>query len=301
MRHIPVILHETIEALALKPGDRVIDATVGDGGHSEEILKKIGSTGKVLALDADPESLLRAERFLYPYRAQVSFVRTNFSDLEKTVREQEFFGASGILMDLGWSMPQFKERGRGFSFENDEPLDMRYDPSSHILTAEQIINESSQSELEKIVRYYGEEPLSRLIAEAIVDSRKQKQITTTSELVNIILAVYRKKLHSTKEIPWTGGIHPSTRTFQALRIAVNHELDILKQTLPQALSVLKPGGRLAVITFHSLEDRIVKHFFVSEQGKKGNIITKKPYSASESEVARNAAARSAKLRVFQKN
>lgn len=301
MRHIPVILQETIAALALHPGDHVIDATVGDGGHSEEILKTIGPTGRLLALDADPESLLRSERFLYPYRAQVSFIRTNFSDLEKTVREQHFTDVAGILMDLGWSMPQFKERGRGFSFEHDEPLDMRYDPSSVIPTAEHLINESSEAELEKIFRQYGEEPLSRLIAEAIVAVRKEKSISTTGELVNIILAVYRKKLNSTKEIPWTRGIHPSTRTFQALRIAVNRELDILKQTLPQALALLKPGGRLAVITFHSLEDRIVKHYFVSEHGKKGVIVTKKPLVATVEEVVENPAARSAKLRVFQKN
>jgi 16S rRNA (cytosine1402-N4)-methyltransferase len=198
-------------------------------------------------------------------------------------------------------MPQFKERGRGFSFETDEPLDMRYDPSATYTTAERLLNESTEQELEKIFRFYGEEPFSRAIAEALVAARIATPLATTGDLVKVVLEVYRKKLHSTKEVPWTRGIHPATRVFQALRIAVNQEFEVLKQVLPQALRVLKPGGRLAVITFHSLEDRIVKHYFMSEHGKKGMIITKKPLLASEGELAENAAARSAKLRVFQKN
>ncbi len=299
MRHIPVLLNEVLEGLKLNKNSKVIDCTLGDAGHSEAILDKIGSKGKLLGIDADPESLLRAKRNLYRYENQVIFVRDNFVNLKEIVSANGFENTDAILMDLGWSTPQFKERGRGFSFENDEPLDMRY---GGVIgeTAADIINEYSEIELEKILRYYGEEKLSREIAKEIVGARAVNKIDHTAPLVEIILGVYRRKLKTDKEIPWIGGIHPATKIFQALRIAVNKELEVVRQVLPQAVEMLSSGGRLAVISFHSLEDRIVKQFFVKYQNKTVKIINKKPIIASEEEIQNNSSSRSAKLRIIEK-
>ncbi len=299
MRHIPVLLKEVLEGLNLSKNSKVIDCTLGDAGHSEAILDKVGPKGKLLGIDADPESLLRAKRNLYRYENQVIFVRDNFENLKEIVVANGFENVDAILMDFGWSTPQFKERGRGFSFENDEPLDMRYSGVTGE-TATDIINEYTELELEKILRYYGEENLSREIAKEIVGARVVSRIDHTAPLVEIILGVYRRKLKSTKEIPWVGGIHPATKVFQALRIAVNKELEVVRQVLPQAVEVLSSGGRLAVISFHSLEDRIVKQFFVKYQNKTIRIITKKPIIASEDEVNINPSSRSAKLRIIEK-
>ncbi len=302
MRHVPVLLNETILALNLKPGMRVIDGTLGDAGHADAMLKAIGSSGKLLGIDADPEAVLSAKQFLYPYGDQVVFVRENFSHLKKIVIENNFFPVSAILLDLGWSTPQFADRHRGFSFQSNEPLDMRYSAAleSDKRRAQELINEESAQELEHIFKTFGEERLSREIAEAIVEKRKNKAIETTTDLVEIILEVYRKKLHSTKEIPWIGGLHPATKVFQALRIAVNEELHVLEQVLPQAVEMLERNGRLAVITFHSLEDRIVKHFFKSQDNKTLRIISKKPIVCSKEEFEKNPPSRSAKLRIIEK-
>jgi 16S rRNA (cytosine1402-N4)-methyltransferase len=299
MRHIPVLLNEVLEGLNLNKNSKVIDCTLGDAGHSEAILDKVGPKGKLLGIDADPESLLRAKRNLYRYENQVTFVRDNFVNLKEIVSVNNFENANAILIDLGWSTPQFKERGRGFSFENDEPLDMRYGGVTGE-TATDIINEYSEAELEKILRYYGEENLSREVAKEIVGARAVNRIDHTAPLVEIILGVYRRKLKTTKEIPWVGGIHPATKVFQALRIAVNKELEVIKQVLPEAIDALVSGGRLAVITFHSLEDRIVKQYFVKTQNKTIRIINKKPLIASEQELANNPSSRSAKLRIIEK-
>lgn len=299
MRHVPVLLNEVLEGLNLNKNSKVIDCTLGDAGHSEAILDKIGPKGKLLGVDADPESLLRAKRNLYRYENQVIFVRDNFVNLKEIVAANNFENANAVLMDLGWSTPQFKERGRGFSFENDEPLDMRYSGVTGE-TATDIINEYSEAELEKILRYYGEENLSREVAKEIVGARAVSRIDHTAPLVEIILGVYRRKLKTTKEIPWVGGIHPATKVFQALRIAVNKELEVVKQVLPQAIDALASGGRLAVITFHSLEDRIVKQYFVKTQNKTIRIINKKPLIASEEELVNNPSSRSAKLRIVEK-
>lgn len=291
--------------LNLKSGMRIIDGTVGDGGHSESILEKIGPEGKILALDADIESLLNAKRFLYRFNDQVIFVHDNFSNLRNIVQEYKFDQADGILMDLGWSMSQFKERGRGFSFEKDEPLDMRYSGNrmsdvGDQITATEILNTYSVQDLEKIFRVYGEEKFYKEIGHEILEYREKKEFKTAQQLAGVVLEVYRKKLKSTKEIPWIGGIHPATKVFQALRIEVNRELEMLEQTLPQAIETLRSGGRLAIITFHSLEDRIVKHFFKKIENKTVKSITKKPLTASEEELKINPASRSAKLRVAEK-
>ena len=301
MRHVPVMLHEVIESMALQTNMKVIDCTLGDAGHSDAILKKIGD-GRLLAIDADPEAVLRAKQFLYEYENQVIFVRDNFVHLQKIVTENNFAPVDRILIDLGWSTPQFADRKRGFSFLQDEPLDMRYSGNAEVSkqTAAELIASKSEKELEYIFRLYGEEKLSQEIAVAIVNFRKTKNIETTGQLVTIILDTYRKKLGSTKEIPWIGGLHPATKIFQALRIAVNEELEVLEQILPQAIQVLAPGGRLAVITFHSLEDRIVKHYFKSKELKTVKIITKKPLVCSAEEYESNPPSRSAKLRVIEK-
>ncbi len=301
-RHVPVLLTEVIETLNLKKGLQVVDCTLGDAGHSEMILEKIGPSGKLLGIDADTESLLRAKLNLYRFESQVVFVHGNFADLQKILNEKHITSVDRILMDLGWSTPQFAERGRGFSFALSEPLDMRYGTKfdEGYATAADIINTADQEELVTIFKRYGEEDLSKEIASAIVEQRKSTPIEETNELVEIILNVYRSKLKSTKEIPWIGGLHPATKVFQALRIAVNHELEVLEQALPQAVAALGSGGRLAVISFHSLEDRIVKHFFQSLSSKEFKIITKKPLVASDEELAKNAPSRSAKLRVIEK-
>jgi 16S rRNA (cytosine1402-N4)-methyltransferase len=302
-RHIPVLLEEVIAGLNLSSGMNIIDCTLGDGGHSEKILEKIAPTGKLLGLDTDSESLLRAKRYLYKFQDRITLVHNNFEQLAQVVNTEHFTPVHGILLDLGWSTPQFEERGRGFSFEQDEPLDMRYNPQEdkNSLTAEEIVNKYSLTDLESILKRYGEEKLSKEISKSIVEARGHNKITTTKELVEIILGVYRAKLNSTREIPWIGGLHPATKVFQALRIVVNRELEILKEVLPQALEILEPGGRLAVITFHSLEDRIVKQFFKKEEHKKVTILYKKPVTASSRELAENPRSRSAKLRVIQKN
>src|SRR3989338_8933441 len=308
MRHVPVLLSEVLESLNLKSGINIIDCTLGDGGHSEKILELTSPHGKVLGIDADPESLLGAKQFLYRFEPRVTYVRDNFIHIDRIVEENKFAGVKGILMDFGWSSPQFADRERGLSFQNtNEQLDMRYgttfetpifglsDPS-----AAELINSLPPEELEYIFFTFGEENLSGDIAHAIRDFRKEKPIETVGNLVEIVLQVYRKKLKTEKEIPWIGGLHPATKVFQALRIAVNDELGVIETVLPKAIDVLEPSGRLAVITFHSLEDRIVKHYFKSIDEKTVKIITKKPIECGEEEYKNNPPSRSAKLRVIEK-
>lgn len=299
MKHVPVLLGEVVESLQLNPGDNVIDCTLGDGGHSAEILKKIGPNGKLLGIDADPESLLRAKKNLYEFGDRAVYVRDNFVNLKKIVQENKFGKIKGVLMDLGWSSPQFEERGRGFSFQKDEVLDMRYDTSIGTPTAKEILNTLSEKELEKIFREYGEEKNSRKIASLIIKEREKQEIKTTTDLVNIILEINKNKKSPSTRLR-TSKIHPATRVFQALRIAANNELDILKSVLPDAVDLLESNGRLAVISFHSLEDRIVKHYFKSQQNKTIKIINKKPITCSEEECKENPRARSAKLRVVER-
>ena len=314
MRHVPVLLKGTLIALQLRPGMNVIDCTLGDAGHSEAILDETGPTGMLLGLDADIESILRAKRYLYRFENRAILVKSNFEYLKKVVDENKFKPVNAILMDLGWSSPQFEERGRGFSFQTDEPLDMRYSTAEKE-TAADIVNSYNEQELASIFKNFGEEKLSKEIAKAIVSFTKHrvskdatrydsaesnKKIERTGELTEIILQVYRIKLRTDKAIPWIGGLHPATKVFQALRMAVNHELENLKSVLPQAVDLLASGGRLAVITFHSLEDRIVKQYFKSMANKTIKLINKKPISATDEEIRLNPRSRSAKLRVIEK-
>lgn len=301
MRHVPVLKSEVIEQLDLSNKKNIIDGTLGDGGHSEAILEATKPGGQLLGIDADPESLLRAKQFLHEAGDRVTFVRDNFSNMREIVAESGFGPVHGILLDLGWSTPQFAERGRGFSFELDEPLDMRLsgesDPST--ATAAEMLNTADAAFLTEILHRYGEEKFAAQIAAAIVEQRNTQAYETTKQLTDTILGVYRHELKSDKDVPWIGGIHPATKTYQALRIAVNDELRVLEQVIPDAIEILEPGGRLAIITFHSLEDRIVKHYFKDLAKTKGTIITKKPIIPSQAETSRNKRARSAKLRVFE--
>lgn len=303
MRHEPVLLNEVLDALDLKPGKNIIDCTLGDAGHSERILEKTAPTGILLGLDMDPEAILRAKQFLYRFDGRAVCVRENFEHLARVVEEQNIGPVDGILMDFGWSTPQFEDRFRGFSFMNpDEPLDMRYGAGlQKTETAAEILNTREAGELERMFHTYGEESLSRDIANAVIIQRKTKPFEKVKDFVDVVLDAYRKKLKTEKEVPWIGGLHPATKVFQALRIAVNDELGVIERGLPQAIEVLASGGRLAVITFHSLEDRIVKHYFKKlEIQKKVQSITKKPVVCSPEEAAENPRARSAKLRVVQK-
>jgi len=309
-RHVPVLLNEVVDSLNLKAGSNVVDCTLGDAGHSEAILEKTGPNGMLLGIDADVEAILRAKQYLYRFEDRVIFVRDNFANLKSIIEENKFEPVNGILMDLGWSSPQFEERGRGFSFQNvDEGLDMRYDANSQLSiynfqnpSAADLLNNLKGHELEKIFKEYGEENLSKEIVNAILEARESSQggIEKVGNLVEIILQTYRQKLKTDREVPWVGGLHPATKVFQALRIAVNDELGVIERSLPLAIDCLASGGRLAVITFHSLEDRIVKHYFKSQENKTIRIITKKPINCSEEEQATNPRARSAKLRVVEK-
>lgn len=300
MRHVPVLLNEVLDSLQLNAGMNVIDCTLGDAGHAEKILEKTAPEGMLLGIDTDPEAILRAKRYLYNFNKRVIYVRDNFENLIEIVKENKFNPVNGILIDLGWSSPQFEERGRGFSFQNPlEDLNMNYSGSNE-KTASQILCQLNEEELEKIFQDYGEENLSKEIASEIIKVRKEKEIKKVIDLVEVILQVYRKKLRTDKEVPWVGGLHPATKVFQALRIEVNDELGAIERVLPQAVEVLSKGGRLAVISFHSLEDRIVKHYFKSQNGKAIKLVNKKPIECLPEESVNNPRARSAKLRVVEK-
>jgi len=291
--HIPVLQKEVIEYLDPKPNENFIDCTIGEGGHSLAILEKNAPKGKVLGIDADAEVIKNTKYYIQNtiYKNRVVLVSDNFANLKEIVRREKFIKVCGILLDLGMSSWHLEESGRGFSFLRNEPLDMRYNLENP-LTAEKIVNYWSKSEIEKILREYGEERFAKKIAERIVESRA-KPIETTFQLIEIIKSVIPRKYQ-------VGRLHPATRTFQALRIAVNDELNNLEKTLPQTINVLNRGGRLVVISFHSLEDRIVKNFYRGQTSKDLKILTKKPIRPSREEIIKNHRSRSAKLRACQK-
>lgn len=287
--HKPVLINETIEYLNIQKGKKYIDATLGGGGHTVEILKKGGS---VLGIDQDQDAL----RFVQAnYESSINdyslkLVKGNFKEIKELAYKEGFTAVNGVLFDLGVSSYQFDKAERGFSFKKEGPLDMRMDQAQTI-SARDIIAVLSKKELEELFIRLGEEYKARRIAERIVEARKNFPITTTKQLADIVAGreggFYR--------------IHPATKVFQALRIAVNDELNAVSIALPQAIDLLTDQGRLIVISFHSLEDRIVKHTFLDWQKKgKGKVITKKPIEASLEEQQKNKRSRSAKLRVFQK-
>lgn len=290
--HIPVLLNEILQYLDPKPGENFIDCTVGEGGHAVAILKMTAPSGMLLGIDRDADMIKilveRAEHM--GLRERLLLHHGNFSEVGEIAKSHNFFPAQGILFDFGLSSRQLEESGAGFSFQDTEPLDMRFDRTKNIPTAATIVNSWPEGALERILREFGEERYARRIAKAIVASRKKQRITTTDQLVGIISRVVPYK---------QSGIHFATRTFQALRIAVNCELTNIEEGLKEAIEVLRPSGRIAAISFHSLEDRIVKNTF-KEGSLRLKIITKKPVRPTPDEVRANPRARSAKLRVAQK-
>lgn len=301
-RHIPVLLPEVLAALRLVPGSKIIDATVGGAGHALPLLQAAQPGGRLLGIDADPAALAASRQRLEAAGLPVnSFVlhHGRFADLSAIARQYDFEEVDAILFDLGVSSYQLGTPERGFSFAADGPLDMRLDPTGGP-TAADLVNRLDERELAELIYRYGEERAARRIARFIVERRRQRPITTTGELAELALrAVGRRRER----------IHPATRTFQALRIAVNRELEQLEVALPQARDLLRPGGRLAVISFHSLEDRIVKRFFRAAAGDGDSatgyaprlvIVTRKPVVPDAAAVAANPRARSAKLRVAER-
>ena len=298
-RHLPVMVPEVLDALKVQPGGRYIDATAGEGGHSQAILRASEPGGQVLAIDADEEAVAVAKERLTEFGDSFLTVNANFRDLRITALRHDFAPVHGVLFDLGVSSLQLDREARGFSFRRADPLDMRFSIDQRV-TAADVVNSYSQGELADLIYHLGEERAARRIATAIVRSRP---IETSLELANII----------EKASPRRGArIHPATRTFQAIRIAVNDELSALETALQQAASLIGYGGRMVVISYHSLEDRIVKNFFRKESSDcvcppgtpicicdhKATLkmVTKKPVTPSEAEIGSNARSRSAKLR-----
>lgn len=293
--HIPVLLHEVIEYLDPGPDDNFIDGTGGAAGHTLAILAKNAPNGRILFFDRDGEAIARAKETIAAKGAseRVIFVNDTYANIAQVVQEKNFSPVSGILLDLGLSSDQLENSKRGFSFMKDEPLDMRYSAEQE-LTAREIINHWSAEEIEKIIKEYGEELFARRISEEIIKSRKIKPILNTKELVEAVAKAIPKKFQY-------GRIHFATRTFQGLRIAVNDELGNLQRFLPQAIDALDGGGRLVIISFHSLEDRMVKNFFrdLAKAGQ-AELLTKKPVRAGGDELNKNPRSRSAKLRAIKK-
>jgi 16S rRNA (cytosine1402-N4)-methyltransferase len=305
--HKPVLMDEVIEALNPKANQNFIDGTLGGGGHAEEILKRTGPKGKVLGLDWDNEAVLRTKERLSDYGERLIPVNSSYINLKEVIQEEKFHEFSGILLDLGLSSDQLQISGRGFSFQKNEPLDMRFDAGRNELTAEIILNTWTEDKIEEIIREYGEDSWSRKIAKTIVERRQESPIKTTLDLVGLLIGALPKKKSKT---------HPATKTFQALRIAVNNELNNVRLALKDMINMLEPGSRLAVITFHSLEDRIVKQYFKQESidchcppeipvcrcehKAQAKLITKKAVKPTDKEITENFRCRSAKLRVVEK-
>lgn len=302
--HVPVLLSEVLQGLAVRPGGRYIDATVGGGGHAAAILTASAPQGELLGLDRDPAAAQRAAERLEPFGARANVQHSSYIHLAAVATAMGWPLVDGVLFDLGFSSWQVDEPARGFAFRTEGPLDMRFDPTGDAPTAATLVNGLPETELALLLWEYGEEPRSRRIAQAIVAARPIRSTTHLAEV--IVAAVGRPR----------GELHPATRTFQALRIAVNEELEALTAALPQAVALLKAGGRLAVITFHSLEDRIVKQFMQREERTcicppqqpictchhqpTLRVLTRKPITPTAEELAANPRSRSAKLRVAER-
>jgi len=307
MEHLPVLLKESIDGLNIKPGGIYIDGTLGRGGHSLEIAKKL-TTGHLIAIDRDKEAIDEAESLLKEFKDRITFIHGNFKDIAEIIREEGVSTVDGMLFDLGVSSPQLDDKARGFSYMKDTFLDMRMDKNES-LTASEIVNKWQEKDLKKLFYEYGEERYSKMIAREIVKKRESSQIDTTFKLNETIKSAIPAAARRETQ-------HPSKRCFQALRIAVNDELGSISTMLNLAPSLLNYGGRLSIISFHSLEDRLVKQAFAA--GAKGcscprelpvcvcgvkktlNLINRKPITASPEEIEKNHRARSAKLRIAER-
>lgn len=304
--HTSVLLEETIENLQIKPDGIYVDGTLGGGGHSSRIVSALGGRGRLIGIDQDEAAIEAAGQRLSPYQDRVTLIRDNYCNVRQALRQLAIEKVDGVLLDLGVSSFQLDHSERGFSYRYDTPLDMRMD-LRQAQTAKDIVNQYTEKELYRVIRDYGEEQFAKNIAKHIVRERERAPIETTGALNEIIKAAIPAKMRA------TGG-HPSKRTFQAIRIECNRELEVLKDSMDDLIDLLNPGGRLCIITFHSLEDRIVKTAFrrnenpcvcppdfpvcVCGQASKGRVITRKPILPSAEELTINKRAKSAKLRVF---
>ena len=307
-KHTSVLLTETIEGLQVKPDGVYVDGTLGGGGHSYEIARRLNKEGKLIGIDQDDAAIKAAGERLKEYGDKVTIVRSNYRNTKGVLAGLGVEKIDGMMLDLGVSSYQLDNQERGFSYRYDTPLDMRMDMRQN-LSAKEIVNTYSEMELFRVIRDYGEDKFAKNIAKHIVRARAEKEIETTGELNEIIKAAIPAKMRA------EGG-HPSKRTFQAIRIECNRELEVLKESLEELIDLLAPDGRLCIITFHSLEDRIVKTAFkqaanpctcppqfpvcVCGKASKGKVITGKPILPSEEELAENSRSKSAKLRIFEK-
>jgi 16S rRNA (cytosine1402-N4)-methyltransferase len=304
-----VLLEETIDELHIRPDGIYVDGTLGGGGHSYEIAKRLTAGGRLIGIDQDADAIAAATDRLSEFSERVTIVRSNYAQMEGVLKDLGIAQVDGILLDLGVSSFQLDTPERGFTYRDENaPLDMRMDDRQP-LTARDIVNEYSEMELFRIIRDYGEDRFAKNIAKHIVAERQKKPIETTGELNAVIRAAIPMKVQA------TGG-HPSKRTYQAIRIELNHELDVLSDNLDTMIGLLNPGGRICIITFHSLEDRIVKSIFKKNENpctcpsnfpvcvcgnkSKGHVVTRKPILPSEEELEKNKRSKSAKLRVFEK-
>ncbi|MGN0383878.1 MAG: 16S rRNA (cytosine(1402)-N(4))-methyltransferase RsmH [Eubacterium sp.] len=306
--HKSVLLHETIQGLNIKPDGIYVDGTLGGGGHSYEICKRLSDKGKLIGIDQDGDAIAAATKRLEEFADRVIIVRRNYREYAEIIKELDIKKIDGVVLDLGVSSYQLDTLERGFSYKEDAPLDMRMD-TRQTITAWQVVNEYSEAELYRIIRDYGEDRFAKNIAKHIVLERKNGSIETTNELSEIIKAAIPAKIRA-------NGGHPSKKTFQAIRIEVNKELEVLEDSIDTMIDSLNTGGRLCIITFHSLEDRIVKTKFKNSENPctcppefpvcvcgnkpKGKVITKKPIVPGKQELEWNKRAKSSKLRIFEK-
>ena len=306
--HKSVLLNETMDSLNIKPNGIYIDGTLGGGGHAYEVCKRLGEHGRFIGIDQDAEAIEAAGLRLAEFGDKVTIVRSNYVDIDNILKSLNISKVNGIMLDLGVSSHQLDTVERGFSYKENAPLDMRMDVRNP-MTAKDIVNNYSEMELYRVIRDYGEDKFAKNIAKHIVNARKEKEIETTYELNDIIKAAIPMKMR-------VNGGHPAKKTFQAIRIELNKELEVLNNSIDKMIDLLDDGGRLSIITFHSLEDRIVKTRFRNNEnpcicppdfpvcvcGKKskGKVITRKPIVPSEQEIIENKRAKSSKLRVFER-
>lgn len=307
-RHYSVLLRETIDQLCVRPDGLYVDGTLGGGGHACEICKRLSDQGKLYGFDQDAAAIQAAGERLEEYGSRAVIIRSNYCRMKEELKCRNTEKVDGIILDLGVSSYQLDEAGRGFTYREDAPLDMRMDQRQE-KTARDIVNYYGEQELYHILRDYGEDKFAKNIAKHIVQARKKKEIETTGELVEIIKAAIPMKIRMQKG-------HPAKQTFQAIRIELNQELEVLRSSLDDMIDLLKPGGRLCIITFHSLEDRIVKNSFRKNENpctcpsyfpvcvcgaiSKGRVVTRKPIIPTDKELEENSRSKSAKLRVFER-
>ena len=307
--HKSVLLHETVDSLNIRPDGIYVDGTLGGGGHASLVCSRLGENGRLIGIDQDADAIAAATERLKPYGGRVTIVRNNYENIDTVLAELGIPGVDGIYLDLGVSSYQLDTAERGFTYREDAPLDMRMD-QRNAETAADIVNGYSEMELYRIIRDYGEDRFAKNIAKHIVRARQEKPLETTGELIEVIKAAIPAKIRA------TGG-HPAKRTFQAIRIELNKELEVLEHSIDKMIGLLNPGGRLSIITFHSLEDRIVKNKFKENEnpcvcppdfpvcmcGRKsrGRVVTRKPIVPTGQVIEENKRSKSSKLRVFEKS